>query len=405
MKHNSAKNVFFSIAVAVLFAVIAIVPSAAFAFADNLTIADPFEGYTRYEAEDGDITRADIEKSYGTFSGQGFVAQIDYGNSGIAFKVECAEDGEYNMMLAYAIDPTFANAVFRISNDAGYYTQVTCDKKFGWGAFSRDAIAYCTISLKAGINTISVKKAMNFAQIDFIGIGARIGDYVDKSAEAQGFPLPEGYTRYEAEDGYVVNASAVGKRFYSDYGTGYSGGGFVGALDSTAQYVDIPVKVEESGTYSINLRYATESEGGAAWKIYVGRYGVEGYLYYYASAVMRVESTWGMFVEEALVSVDVAIEAGESFIRVLPDYNSAELDYIEIGPKKGEYYQGVTETVTGGGNNQFDDDFFAEDEGDGYVKKTGCNGAMAYELPVLAALLILVAVYIILWRKKDEKTN
>ncbi len=404
MKHISVKNVLFLIAAATCLLFFALSSGVIKVYSADLTIADSFEGYTKYEAEEAQITRADIEKSYGTFSGKGFVAQIDYGNSCIAFEIDCAEDGEYNMMVAYAMGKGFADASFRIYNDAGYYTQVTCSKELGWGAFSRDAVAYCTISLKKGENTVSVRKGSSFAQLDFIAIGERVGDYVDKTVGSLGFPVPEGYTRYEAEEGFVINATACGRKFYIDYGSGYSGGGFVGALDSTSQYVDIPVTVEESGTYNINLRYATESEDGASWKVYVGRYGIDGYLYYYAKTVMPVVSTFGTFVESAVTNVDIALEAGESFVRIVPDYNSAELDYIEIGPKKGEYYVGVVEKVTSGGSSEFGDDFFAEEKEDGYVKGKGCSSAVALSYPALS-LVLLIAVSLIFWRNKNEKNN
>lgn len=403
MKSISKRNVIFSVFAVAILLIVATFSIFVQCYADDeLTIADPFDGYTKYEAEDAQVTHADITKNYGTFSGTGFVAQIDYSNSCIAFTIKCETEGEYQMMLAYAIGATFYDATFRIYNDEGYQAQVTCDKKYGWGEFKRDAVAYCTVSLRSGENIVSVKKGANYAQLDFIAIGERVGDYKERELESEGFPKPEGYTRYEAEDGFVVNAATIGINYFTDYGSGYSGSGFVGSMNSTSCYVDIPVTVEESGTYNMNLRYATESEGGATYKIYVGRYGAGGYLYYYDSVTMNVISSWGVFIENAVTNIDIALEKGESFVRIVPDYNYANVDYIEIGPKKGEYYKGTIESVTSGG--EFGDDFFAEDTGDGYAKRTGCNGSVLSAYPI-AAVIVLFSVSIILWRKKDEKNN
>ncbi len=404
MKRMSKCKVIFSTFTALILLVVTLFSTGLVGYCDELTIADPFDGYTKYEAEDAKLTRCDVERSYGTFSGTGFVAQIDYSNSCMEFTIPMQQSGEYEMILAYAIDPNpvFKDATFRIYNDEGYQAQVTCDKKYGWGEFSRDAVASCTISLKEGENTVSVKRGVNHAQVDFIAIGSRVGDYKEKATESEGFPKPEGYTRYEAENGFVVNAATIGMNYYTDYGSGYSGSGFVGSMNSSECYVDIPVTVEESGTYNMNLRYATESEGGATYKIYVGRYGTDGYLYYYDTVTMNVISSWGVFVEDALADVDIALEKGESFIRIVPDYNYAGVDYIEIGPKKGEYYKGTVETVTSGG--EFGDDFFAEDTGDGYAKKSGCNSSLLSAYPI-AATIVLFLVSIILWRKKDEKID
>lgn len=375
------------------------------------TIADPFEGYddvnpaNRYEAEDGVVTHAVIGNYGSSHSGTGFVGEIDYGDSSVQFTVTVGEEGEYNMLIAYAIGATFQPGTFIVHNDAGYYAQVSCDVITDWGLFTRETIAYTTISLREGENHVTLHKGRNMVQVDFICIGERIGDYVDKENLGTGPEVPEGYTRYEAENGYVVNASCKGAGFHSDYGFGYSGAGFVGNMDDASHYVDIPVTVGESGAYDVNLRYASGSSLVPSYKVCVGRYGENGYLYSYGTVSLPECNGWGEFSESGVATIRVALEAGDSFVRVVPEYDYAELDCIEIGPRAGEYFLGTDESLVGNlGDNVFDDDFFADDDEDGYILlETGCGAVIGAGVPVLSAAAAGAAIWIAGRRKHHEK--
>ena len=369
------------------------------------SIADPIEGFTKYEAEDAQVENTKIGDYGGPYSGTGFVGEIDLSTSSVTFTVTVAEEGEYAMKLAYAIGESFQPGSLRIYNDAGYYTQANCTTIHDWGIFDLDAVADCRISLRAGENKVSVRKGTNNVQVDFIAIGERVGDYIDKDEEPSDAPaVPEGYTRYEAEEGYVVNASAKGRAFKNDYGSGYSGGGFVGNMNDASHYVDIPVTVAESGAYTINLRYASASLVVPTYKVYVGRYGENGYLYSYGTVSLTVRNGWGTFTEDGVVDMEIALEAGESFVRVVPEYDYAELDCIEIGARTGDYYKGTDESAIGsGGDNEFDDDFFADEKDDGYVQKGGCGSSLGVSALGCAAIAVLAAAILIFIRRKNNE--
>lgn len=375
-------------------------------------ISDPFEGYEpRYEAEDGEVVHAAIGDYGDSFSGTGFVGEIDYTDSCVIFTVEAEEDGEYNMLVAYAVGKGFQAATLRIHNEEGYYAQVRCNVIHDWGDFQRDAVAYCKISLKTGENKVTVYKGSNFAQIDFIGIGERVGDYLHKDEVSDAPSVPEGYTRYEAETGYVVNASAKGKAFNQDYGSGYSGGGFVGNLDSSEHYVDIPVTVSEAGAYTVNLRYASGSQVIPTLKVYTGTYGENGHFYNYGTVQCTVRNGWGEFSEEGVAGLIVGLQAGENIVRVKPDYDYAELDCIEVGERSGDYFLGTDESAAeNSGDNEFSDDFFSEDKSDGYVLKPLKNtllwilvGVGAGVLCAAAAVCAVIFIRKAKGRKKEDE--
>lgn len=383
-------------------------PLKTFAEENEPTISDPFEGYeTRYEAEDGEIFRAKIGDYGEEHSGTGFVGEIDYSDSSVTLTVTVEEDGEYAMLLAYAIGKNFQPGTLRIFNDEGYYTQVRCRVIHNWGVFRRDAVAECKISLRAGENKVGIYKGAGNVQVDFICIGARTGDYMQAGGEQTAPAVPEGFTRYEAEEGFVVNASAKGRAFAQEYGSFYSGGGFVGNLDSADHYVDIPVTVPESGTYQINLRYSSGSAVVPSFKLCAGTYGADKYLFSYGTVQLPVRNGWGEFSEEGVASTRIALKEGESFVRVLPSFDYAELDCIEIGAKVADYYEGIDELATsngGNGDNEFDDDFFGEEGDDGYRKPSGCNAA-ANSVPVLAAAALGCVIILLIRSKKDEKNR
>ena len=378
---------------------------------EELTISDPFGGFeTRYEAEEGAVVHARIGDYGDSHSGTGFVGEIDYADSSVTITVSVEEDGEYDMLLAYAIGRTFPAGTFRIYNDEGYYTQVRCDKRYDWGVFRRDAVVQCKISLHAGENHIGIYKGAGNVQLDFICLGTRTGDYVQAGEEPTGPAVPEGFTRYEAENGIIVNASAKGRAFAMEYGSNYSGGGFVGNLNGVDYYVDIPVKVAESGTYELNLRYASGSQVVPMFKVCAGVYGTDKYLYSYGTVLLPVCNGWGEFSEEGVASTQIALQAGQSFVRIVPSFDYAELDCIEIGARIGDYYQGIDEFTaqTAGGNNEFDDGFFNEDGGDGYIRKSDSHLTLWLNLSataVVAIAAIVITTTILIRRKKHEKNH
>lgn len=301
------------------------------------------DGFTRYEAEDGKITSGVVYKT-GTFSGSGYVGDLNLtGISKIDFTVHAEEEGEYALRLAYAIGDGFNKATFKLYNDAGLYTTIVCEKTFGWGSFEVDAIAESSISLRQGENVISLYKSIEYAQIDFIDLSsAKIGEYKDSNIVVSQPNLQEGYVRYEAEEQLVILAQPKGIGFIVDIGN-YSGMGYVGSLDNDDCYIEIPITVEEDGEYQIRIAYACVEEN-ASLKLYSGTYGRGGNTYFYKEEFFKnVSEDWGFFDENTIVTTSICLKKGKSFIIIRSGLIRAEVDYVDVGKKIGDYYEGTYE--------------------------------------------------------------
>ena len=355
--------------------------------ATDSDIRKPSAGFTRYEAEDAEITDG-VKYDSGVFSGSGYAGNLDLSTSKVKFTVTVAADGEYEIGLAYAIEPSFPAATLRIFNDDGYYSAVRCDIKLGWGNFTKDALVIGLVSLRAGENTIEIQRGQNFAQLDFIEIGAKVGDWKQGGEKKGSAPAAEeGYVRYEAEEAIVINAIRKGGGYLNDYGNDYySSRGFVGSFDNDSCYVDIPVKITEDGTYEIKIRYATQLEGSKI-TVLAGTYGRNGRLQVYKDYLAEHITDWGVFEEEGTLVTTVGLKVGD-FIRIKGSY--VEIDYVDFGSKVEEYKDGTNVSVEMGGA-------FGEEE-DGYVKaketvetKKGCSSSVG-SLPIAVIALGFAAI-------------
>lgn len=361
-------------------------------------IRKPTPGFTRYEAEKGVVTDGKIYTS-GTYSGDGYVGNLDLSSSNVAVKVTVESDGEYEIGIAYAIAPDFSAATLRIFNDEGFYSSVRCPYLLGWGEFSKEAIALGSVSLKAGENTVSIWGGQNFAQVDFIEIGAKIGDYKEAGSVQGNAPeAEEGYIRYEAEEGMVFNASKKGGGYLNDYGNAYySKSGFVGSMNNDTCYIDIPVNVEEDGLYTVRVRYATATEG-AKIQLLTGTYGREAVLQRYADyACEHVSVDWGYFEEEGTATFSVGLKVGQ-FIRIKGTY--AEIDYIELGARTGDYVEGTPVTENAGDAFGKEDDGYIPAAGD---KGGGCGSNIGSGM--LVGLSAAAMIFVGLKRKREEESS
>ena len=313
-------------------------------YKENIVVNDEIgvvpEGFTRYELENGKVIKGKTYET-GTFSGDGYVGELDYsGMSKVEVKVTAPEDGEYTLRMAYAIGYGFKPATFKIYNTKGLYTSLSCDQILGWGNFNVNAVAVGTISLKKGENQVSIYKSSEYAQLDFIDISnEKIGEYRDMAITVVQPNLLEGYTRYEVEEQLVVLAVPKGIKYFVDLGS-YSGFGYVGELDSDDCYIEIPVTVSEAGEYKIRVCYAAY-ESGASFKVFSGRHGRGGNTYFYKEEFIDVALGWGEFSSETIIETSVCLKEGENFILVRSGLIRCEIDYVDLGAKIGEYYEGV----------------------------------------------------------------
>lgn len=296
--------------------------------------------YTRYEAEDATITNCQIKgvkkgasADYGTYSGEGFVGSIDYVTSKIDFIVTVSSAGNYDMNVAYAIDPSFANATFNVYVNDEYYSAISLSDKKGWGNFDLTKPLKTTINLNEGQNKVTLLKGYNHAELDYIEIGKRNGDFIIPSLQENEIKnVPEGFTRYEAEDGKVANG-----RVYNN--GSFSGTGFVGDLDySGSSKIDFTVTVSETGEYDLRIAYAIGSGFKTAkFKVY-NENGL------YTTVTFDQIYGWGVFDINAIAESKISLLQGKNVVSLYKSSEYAQIDFIDISNKKtGEYKEsGIT---------------------------------------------------------------
>lgn len=292
------------------------------------------EGFTRYEAEDGNVVDGEIKgkveqatADYGTYSGLGFVGCLDYPTSRVDFLVETTQSGNYQMNVGYAISADFGSATFAIYVDDIYYSSVSLSKKYGWGAFFETPDYQTSINLNQGVNKVSFIKGYNHAELDYIDIGKRNGPFIDPSiGSAEIAKVPEGFTRYEAET-QKINSGRI-------YTTGtFSGTGYVGDLDySGVSKIDFEVEVESRGEYDLHLAYAIgEGFEPASFKVY-NTHGL------YTTIRCDKQFGWGSFELDAIVEAKISLEEGKNIISIYKSVEFAQIDFIDISDEStGEW--------------------------------------------------------------------
>lgn len=290
---------------------------------------EPEPNPNRYEAENARLTDVQVKGKgqmydYGTYSGTGFVGNIDTGSSEVRFSVYVEEAGEYEVYVCYASGVEGVVPTFRIYTGEGYYGEVELANLTGWGNFGASTVACARVSLKAGNNEIIIKKGQHNAELDYIELGAKVGDYKDPIDKRNG------YTRYEAEDAKFAGVVKKGQGQEVDYGT-YSGTGFVGNIDLGSSEVRFSVQVEREGEYELCLCYASSiEEGTPTFRVFTG----EGY---YGEVELKNITGWGNFSLNTIASFKVSLRAGNNEIIIKKGKYNAELDFIELGTRLGDY--------------------------------------------------------------------
>ncbi len=296
---------------------------------------EPEPNPNRYEAENARLTDVQVKGKgqmydYGTYSGTGFVGNIDTGSSEVRFSVQVEREGEYELCLCYASSIEEGTPTFRVFTGEGYYGEVELKNITGWGNFSLNTIASFKVSLRAGNNEIIIKKGQHNAELDFIEVGTRLGDYkapIDKR---------NGYTRYEAEDAILTAVLKKGKGQEYDYGT-YSGTGFVGNIDTDASEVRFLVQVEQDGEYELCVCYAAGTEGVTPTFHVFTQNG------YYGQIELPNVTGWGNFGPDTIAVMKISLKAGENEVIIKKAQHNAELDFIEIGPRMGAYKEPISD--------------------------------------------------------------
>lgn len=135
-------------------------------------------GKTRYEAEDADISCANIFSSSRASNGK-YVGQIDFNNSVtpvysfVDFTVKVPNNGTYNMAIRYA-NGSGAVSTQGLAYNGGGWNLVSYPETQGWVHFATKTVQ---VNLKAGINIIRLAKGSplfdggsDYAELDYIEV-------------------------------------------------------------------------------------------------------------------------------------------------------------------------------------------------------------------------------------------
>ncbi|GAA4606129.1 hypothetical protein BJY16_005670 [Actinoplanes octamycinicus] len=120
----------------------------------------------RYEAEDADFTRANARYAVGGASNGVVVGGIDFADSRVTFRVFVPRAGTYRLFTRFAngSDAGAASHTLVVNGAADGTVDYPRTGWDNWQVVERD------VTLKAGTNTISYGKGLNYAELDAIDV-------------------------------------------------------------------------------------------------------------------------------------------------------------------------------------------------------------------------------------------
>jgi hypothetical protein len=130
-------------------------------------------------------------------------------------------------------------------------------------------------------------------------------------------------TKYEAEKATIHNAIVYTNAIST------SGAGHVGGIDQVDSYIEYKANVTTRGIYVMNVRYASNGNGGATHTITVNGE---------SQGVVTYDSTHGWSTSELkMVPKRIVLQEGNNTIRFTKGNGYAELDFIDIRPETHRY--------------------------------------------------------------------
>ena len=166
------------------------------AIGDDLTPVIPPDttsptSWTKYEAENYLCYCSRVKNYSSSFSGTGFVGDLDNANCYVDIIVNATEDGTYALKIFYATG-TSNNSLRVYTGKYGKFNRFeSYGEKTGltvgdWGAFNSSKYYQLNVGLKKGENFIRL--SANYVEIDYIQVSNRIGDFLSgKDMKANGF--------------------------------------------------------------------------------------------------------------------------------------------------------------------------------------------------------------------------
>jgi GH43 family beta-xylosidase len=205
---------------------------------------------TRYQAEDGALTGLSRVVGDRSASGGEKVGGMDTPTSSVTLQVYADQAGPATLGIRYA-NGSEAGGVRLLATDSvtvnGRAAGTVTFAHTTWGNWQ---LVEHQVVLKKGLNTITLTKLTNFAEIDSVDVYEG-----QPSATPAGPPAPTTGTRVEAESGVVFRGGVRNE-------ASASGGQVVGGLDFDNSTVTLQVCVAKAGPTTLGIRYSNGSERG-----------------------------------------------------------------------------------------------------------------------------------------------
>ncbi|QGQ95451.1 carbohydrate-binding protein [Paenibacillus psychroresistens] len=259
----------------------------------TLTLITP----VKYEAEKAVVINGTTQTSVSASNGK-YVSGIANSDSSVTYRVNVPASATYTMNIRYA-NGTGANSTMNMSVNEGTATAVTFAPTAGWGQFVDKSVS---VVLNPGDNLIKLAKgSTGTVELDYIG---------EFLVSSQALIT----TRYEAENG-TISGATVGTA------SNASNARYVKTIDLSTSYVQIAnINAPTAGTYKLTIGYANGSGSTSTHTMTVN--GASG-----PTVSYPVTAGWGKF---GLITVNVALNAGNNTIKLQKGTGFAELDYIEV---------------------------------------------------------------------------
>ena len=265
---------------------------------------------TVFEAESATLVgNAAPRTDHGKFSGKGFVPLV-YSGDGVEISIPATVAGEYTLAMRYS---NGKNAPRTISVSGGGLpaTQVTLPRTADWESW---ATVTTRLTLPAGVTKLSITvNSGDTAQINLDRV-------VLSPPPAVAVPENPKVSTVEAEDSTLLGTA----RMASDH-PGYTGKGFV-PLAYKGQGVDIAVRVDTAGDYSVALRYANGMSDARTLTLI----GAGGFT---ATVTLKKTGDWNTW---STTYIKATLPAGDSSLRVVMnegDTGRINLDSVTVGTR------------------------------------------------------------------------
>ncbi len=193
------------------------------------------------EAEDAQLTGAQVQTKRADFSGDGYVSGLLNDGDNIKWTMTAATAGTYEARLRYSAPFGKKDTELVVNGDKTPATLPETKEVFATTSLGK-------IELKQGENSIVINKGWGYYDvdaIDFVPVGAATTTNKSETPANAGEKL-----HLEAEDAQLTGAKVETKR------RGYSGEGYVVGFTKDGDNIKWTLPVDKAGIYEARVRYS-----------------------------------------------------------------------------------------------------------------------------------------------------